>query len=753
METIIELAREQRVKLPSFDVDELRRLVSVDENCGSLTEYLRGFDISLAVLQKEYAITRAMFEVCEDAAQDGIAYLEVRFSPILHTKNGLSLSSVMNAVIKGKEMAELMISPRIVVRIIVCGMRQMDPSVSARLAEIAWRYKSQGVVAFDLAGPEDGFSSKVHREAFHIIHKNLLYCTLHSGEADGWKSVSEALRHCGAQRIGHGVRARENPDIIQFLATNRIPIEVCLTSNIQTKAVKSRDDHPVREFFDAGLVVVPCTDNVTVSGVTLSEEYLKLQESFNFTPAEIVRLIDFGFRSAFLEPHTKRLLRAQALRKIAKVLTDRGFSTTDIFDKTQHLRIGAEFPELQIDVDDRSCVSIPIISSGPQLTTQLYFNEEKKRILHEFIRRMPKADVNVRLAGSVSIDTLWQLYTGSKKNGFDIDRELMLSARVFPGEISSKEDLRRLCQPDNVTRSTARRAKSIMACMLQTREAIEQGMEDIFHNAAADNVRYFELHVRPTQHCLRGLSVKQVMDIVIAKKKSLRSKYSTLDCVIVVYIEFGSDGMDQCMQVARIAVDRKRDVKGFGWYWFEDVTELTRQQTNVFRLLKDHAVNIIMATGFKDPDSIVPCLVATGASRLSGCFAIHDRPDIMQYVAQRGISIEMGDTHTSHYFTHKIRSYQDSEIRLMRDQFLSICPASFDKTLYARTMSDIIFSMSQSAKFTVPEIVRICLSAIRHCFHSYRRRKEIMAKALDEAEELQKEFHLELIDKLEYYAD
>jgi adenosine deaminase len=148
-ETIIELAREQGVELPSFDVAELRELICVKEDCPSLVEYLRGFDIALSVMQQKCnflnrsniidAITRIMYEVCEDAAKDGVKYIEIRFSPILHTKMGLQLSSIMEAVIEGKVSAELKLN--IVPRIIVSGMRQLPSSITKQLAEIAVRTK------------------------------------------------------------------------------------------------------------------------------------------------------------------------------------------------------------------------------------------------------------------------------------------------------------------------------------------------------------------------------------------------------------------------------------------------------------------------------------------------------------------------------------------------------------------------------------------------------------------------------------
>lgn len=172
--------------------------------------------------------------------------------------------------------------------------RQLSPKETKNLAEIAWRYRHRGVVGFDLAGPEDGFSSKQHQEAFAIVRRQCVNVTLHSGEAAGWESILDSIRYCGAQRLGHGVRLTESDDLLRYVVDQRIAVEACVTrffaalcrslsplvdltfscsvfcSNLQTKAVKSLEEHPIRRFFDEGVLIVPCTDNPTVSGVTLS---------------------------------------------------------------------------------------------------------------------------------------------------------------------------------------------------------------------------------------------------------------------------------------------------------------------------------------------------------------------------------------------------------------------------------------------------------------------------------------------------
>jgi adenosine deaminase len=230
----------------------------------------------------------------------------------------------MEAVVEGKHLAESRMS--ITVNIIVCGLRHLPSSTSESLAEIAWRFRDRGVCAFDLAGPESGFSSKEHKEAFAIARKKGINCTLHSGEekAAGWESIWDSIRHCGAQRIGHGVALATNPQLMQFVADQAISLEVCITSNLQTKAIDAITAHPLRTFYDAGVRTVPCTDNRTVSGVTLTGEYMVIQDQLGFKPWEILKLMDNGFSSAFHEHGERSRIRADAFHSALRILHTHG---------------------------------------------------------------------------------------------------------------------------------------------------------------------------------------------------------------------------------------------------------------------------------------------------------------------------------------------------------------------------------------------------------------------------------------------
>jgi adenosine deaminase len=309
-ETMIALAREARVSLPARDPETLRRFMRVDD-ATNLEEYLQPFDITIALLQTPEAIERVAYEMVEDAARDNLRYLEVRYCPELSRQRGLSLDEVIAAELRGLSRGERDFG--VIARVINCSLRQYDPSVSLQIAERSVAFGKQGVVAFDLAGPEAGRPPGVHRAAFDAAARGYLAITVHAGEAAGAESVAEAVHQCHANRIGHGTRLRENGRLVDYLRDRRTPIEINITSNVQSRAVRQASDHPVREYFDAGLKVALCTDSWLMTGVTLSDEYWLAHTDIGFTREEIDQLILNGFESAFL-PWPERMALLQRVR-------------------------------------------------------------------------------------------------------------------------------------------------------------------------------------------------------------------------------------------------------------------------------------------------------------------------------------------------------------------------------------------------------------------------------------------------------
>lgn len=314
LSTILELAEEQKVKLPANAPDKLKPFVQMGDECKSLVEYLKAFDVTLSVMQTRESLVRTAFELAEDAAKENVRYMEVRYSPILHQQKGLTQHTIVQAVLEGLALAERKYDIR--TGVILCGMRHISPEISLKLADLTVAFKNKGVVGFDLAGAEEDFPAKRHKEAFGRVLANNINCTLHAGEAYGPESIHQAIHLCGAHRIGHGVRLVEDGDLLNYVNDHRIPLECCPSSNVQTKAVKRMADHPIRLFYDLGLRVTVNTDNRMVTDTTVSREYLILHEQLGFTLDEIKEIILMGFKSAFLPYAIKRAMLAEVVDEL-----------------------------------------------------------------------------------------------------------------------------------------------------------------------------------------------------------------------------------------------------------------------------------------------------------------------------------------------------------------------------------------------------------------------------------------------------
>ena len=312
--TMVDLAAEYDVPLPSHDPGELEHLMRA-EDARNLEEYLEKFRITLSLMQRPDALERIAYELAEDNARETVRYLEVRYSPILNIEGGMPLTEAVDAPLRGLRRAEEAYGIR--TALIVCGIRNMDPATSRDLADLTVAYKGRGVVAFDLAGAEYNYPAKKHKNAFFtVINKNMA-TTIHAGEAYGPESIHQALHYCRANRIGHGTRLVEDPDLMAYVRDFRIPLEICLTSNVQTRAVPSFADHPVRVYYDEGIVLTLCTDNRLVSGTTLTEEYWRAHAHLGFTWEELVDVARMGFEAAFLPHAVKQDVLADFDRDVA----------------------------------------------------------------------------------------------------------------------------------------------------------------------------------------------------------------------------------------------------------------------------------------------------------------------------------------------------------------------------------------------------------------------------------------------------
>jgi adenosine deaminase len=302
-ESMIELARTAGFSLPSTDPDLLRRFMRVDD-ASSLEDYLRRFDITIPLLQTPEALEQVAYEMAEDAARDNVRYLEVRYCPHLSRSRGMTLDEVIEAELRGFQRGERDFG--VIARVINCSLRHYDPGISVKIAERSVAYRDRGVVAFDLAGAEAGHPADEHKAAFDLAEQGSLGITVHAGEAAGAESVAAAVYQCHADRIGHGTRIYESPELRDFIRDRRILIEANITSNVQTRAVRRASEHPVRNYFDSGLNVTLCTDGWLMAGVSLSDEYWLAHTELGFSRDEIDQLILNGFAGAFL-PEPERL--------------------------------------------------------------------------------------------------------------------------------------------------------------------------------------------------------------------------------------------------------------------------------------------------------------------------------------------------------------------------------------------------------------------------------------------------------------
>ncbi|MDB4947643.1 MAG: Adenine deaminase [Gemmatimonadetes bacterium] len=315
-ETMLELAAEYGKPMPAAQPEALADYMHV-QDARNLVEYLERFEITLSVMQTAESLERIAYELAEDLAAENVRYAEIRYSPILHTRGALPLTEAVDAPLRGLARAEAELGIR--TSLIICGIRNMDPGTSRDLADLTVAYKDRGVVAFDLAGAEYNYPAKKHKDAFYtVINKNMA-ATIHAGEAYGPESIHQALHYCQADRIGHGTRLFEDPDLMRYVNDCRIPIEICLTSNVQTRAVAGFAEHPVRTYYDAGIVLSLNTDNRLMSATTVTEEYWRAHQHLGFTWTELADIALMGFHSAFLHRADKLALIESVKTEIAGI--------------------------------------------------------------------------------------------------------------------------------------------------------------------------------------------------------------------------------------------------------------------------------------------------------------------------------------------------------------------------------------------------------------------------------------------------
>ena len=297
-ETLVELMGEIKDSRKSISSMELEQELQDVRRSKNLVSYLKVFGRTISVMQTLKNLTRVVKELLEDAEQDGINTLEVRFCPTLHTQNGLTHTEIIETVLAtlSAEGQKRNISTGI----IVCALRQLGPEHSMAMAKLAVAYKESGVVGLDLAGNESASSASEHKEAFGWAKTHDLNRTIHAGEAMGPESIAQAIDDCMAERIGHGTRLTFDPTLSKRIKEKRIPLEICPSSNVHTGATPSLDEHPLNQYLADGQVVTINTDNRLMSQTTLSQEIWLCQNQFGWTQNDVDKIISNGIAASFV---------------------------------------------------------------------------------------------------------------------------------------------------------------------------------------------------------------------------------------------------------------------------------------------------------------------------------------------------------------------------------------------------------------------------------------------------------------------
>jgi adenosine deaminase len=311
--SVVELAKDAGYReLPTDDPEALAQWFFRGANQGSLAKYLEGFAHTIAVMQTEEALERVAYEQAADLSKDGVVYFETRFAPIFHTQKGLTHQQVVSAVLKGLERGRK--DYGIGSGLIICAMRNLD--VSLEMAELAVDFRERGVVGFDLAGEEGGHPPKKHVDAFHYIQRENFNITIHAGEGYGKESIWQAIQYCGAHRIGHGTRLIDDiavvdgkavklGDLAQYVLDKRIPLEICLLSNVHTGATPSLAAHPFKILYEEKFRVTLNTDNRLMSSTTMTQEFEAAAETFDLNLDDLEKITINAMKSAFL-PYDQR---------------------------------------------------------------------------------------------------------------------------------------------------------------------------------------------------------------------------------------------------------------------------------------------------------------------------------------------------------------------------------------------------------------------------------------------------------------
>lgn len=304
--TVLELAEMSGVALPADTVEGIRAYLTVEPDCTSLNEYLEKFAIPVSVLQTEACLEKAVYDTMKDLDARNVAYAELRFAPGQHMQCGLTQEQVTAAAVRGlnKAVSELSIRGQL----ILCCMRGAEEAVNLETIDVTGKFLGKGVCCADLAGAEALFPTADYKQLFAYAAEQGIPYVIHAGEADGPESMWAAIE-MGAKRIGHGIAAIRDAKLMAYLKEYQIPLEVCVTSNVQTKGAASYEDHPILRMLNDGIKVTVNTDNMTVSGTDLDREINLLYERLGMTAEQECAMLENSIQAALLSDVEKDALR------------------------------------------------------------------------------------------------------------------------------------------------------------------------------------------------------------------------------------------------------------------------------------------------------------------------------------------------------------------------------------------------------------------------------------------------------------
>lgn len=310
-ETMFELLKGNEA-VKELSLEEFKELVMVEEDNDSLIEYLEKFKYPGKVMQEKENLERITYELLEDLNKQNIMYVEIRFAPYLHMEKGLTFDEVMNSVIKGLNRGKEEF--QIDANLILIGMRHEKLEKILEMVKKGEKYLNKGVVGMDIAGDEENFPPEIHREAFLLANELGYNITIHAGETGNEKNIWTAIEELKAKRIGHGIAAIKDEKLMKELVDKKIYLEMCPTSNMQTKAVKNKEEYPIKDFMDNGIKITINTDNTTVSRTSLEKEYKFIMGNYNISPNEIVKLIENSIEASWVSNEKKDNMK-ERLRK------------------------------------------------------------------------------------------------------------------------------------------------------------------------------------------------------------------------------------------------------------------------------------------------------------------------------------------------------------------------------------------------------------------------------------------------------